>query len=199
MHFLIIVAHETSCEVYPSGYAYLGHSVNSHERVSANCRNYPSGLQANVYTENYVYCNGTQLRLTDSDYGSEQYSSSVYYVWPASYNTRLLFIFPTRVNLTTITLHYYSDSIRGLPRLRFWAVPDDFEAWKSLSGSYNHVEIAHEVPLGGGPTGHRMISVGINFNTRKLLMSIYSSVFSFAVSEVQFFNQSCKCAIYTFT
>ena len=68
MHFLIIVAHGTSCEVYPSGYAYLPHSVHSHERASVNCTNYPAGLQASIYTEQYAYCNGTQLRLSDSDY-----------------------------------------------------------------------------------------------------------------------------------
>ena len=36
----------------------------------------------------------------------------------------LVFTFPTRVNLTTITLHYYSDNIRGFgfPCLEFTAL-----------------------------------------------------------------------------
>ena len=177
-------------EVYPLEYTYLGHTVNNHEKTSANCRRYPPSLQLHVHTDNYIYCIGTQLRLADSDIGSGQYTSSDYYVWPAETRSQLLFIFSTRVNLTTITLHYYSDNVRGLPRLRFYAVPDDFDVWESPSGSYSYVEVA-SVPLGGGPAGHTMISVGIYFNTRKLLMSKYSSIFLFAVSEVQFFSQSC--------
>ena len=66
-----------------------------------------------VNTYNYNHCDGSQLRLTDSDLGSEQYSSSDYYLWNAgSSGSQLLFIFPTRVNLNTITLHYYSDNAR---------------------------------------------------------------------------------------
>ena len=116
-----------SCQVYPSEYAYHMNSVYRTERSSANCRNYPSGPNVN---ENYVHCDGTPLRLTDSDIGSEQYNTSDYYLWTAELrNTQLLFIFPTRVNLTTIALHYYSSSNRGLPGLRFWSVPDDFDIW----------------------------------------------------------------------
>ena len=89
---------------------------------------YPTSLtQAGTSPEDYFHCGGTQLKLTDSDIGSKQYSSSDYYVWPAETMSQLLFIFPTRVNLTTITLHYYRDSVRGCPRLRFYAVPDDFD------------------------------------------------------------------------
>ena len=112
-----------SCQVCPSEYAYNNNSVFGSERSSANCRPYAGGLEANVYTYNYDHCDGTQLRLNDSDLGSEQYSGSDYYVWNAGSSAhQLLFIFPTRVNLTTITLHYYSDNIKGLPRLRFFAV-----------------------------------------------------------------------------
>ena len=115
----------TTCQVYPSEYAYLRNSVFRSERSSANCRPYESGLddRGSAYTPHYTHCDGSQLRLTDSDFGPEQYSSSDYYVWNAGSSNQLLFIFPTRVNLTTITLHYYSDNTRGLPRLRFYAVP----------------------------------------------------------------------------
>ena len=50
-----------------------------------------------IYTENYVYCNGTPLRLTDSDIGSENYTTSDYYVWNAeTRSSQLLFIFPKK-------------------------------------------------------------------------------------------------------
>ena len=107
-------------------------------------------------------------------------------MWPVGTRSQLLFIFPTRVNLTTITLHYYSDSDRGLPRLRFFAVPDDFDIWNLPSASYSYVEFA-AVPPGEEPTGHRNVSIHINLDTKKMLMFKIGSTFSFAVSEVEFF------------
>ena len=188
---MIIAAIGTACEVYPLEYAYLGGSVQQHERTSANCRNYQHGLHDQTYTETYVHCDGTQLRLNYSDFGSDQYSSKKYYVWKAEITSHLLFILPTRVNLTTITLHYYNDSIRGLPRLRFYAVPDDFNVWESPSGSYSYIEVAAMSPESNN-TGPNNLSVNFNLNTRKILMSKFSSTFSFAVSEVQFSNCSGK-------
>ena len=75
----------------------------------------------------------------------------------------MLFIFPTRVNLITITLHYYSDSILdlGLPRLRVFVVPDDFDIWLAPSVSYSYVEVA-AVPQGGRLAGRRNISISKN-------------------------------------
>ena len=180
--------------MYPSEYAYQRGSVYEMERSSANCRRYASGLETiipSIYTENYIHCDGTQLRLTDSVYGSEQYSSSDYYLWGAESSSQLLFIFPTRVNLTTITLHYYSDNIRGLPRLRFWSVPDDFDVWDAPRASYSYVGVA-AVPPGGGPAGRRNVSVKFDFMSitkyYKIVMHKSSSSFAFSVSEVEFFN-----------
>ena len=174
--------------MYPSEYAYQRISVLGSERNSANCRPYASGLEAHVYTENYTHCDGSQLRLTDSYLGSEQYNSSDYYVWNAESSSQLLFIFPTRVNLTTITLHYYSDNTRGLPRLIFLAVPDFFDVWDAASASFSLVYIA-AVPPGGEPAGRRNVSVKFNFTTKRILMYKYSSSFRFPVSEVEFFAQ----------
>ena len=181
------------CQVYPSEYAYLQDRVYHSESISANCRNYPvRDADQAIHPEDYIHCDGTPLRLADSDIGSQQYTTSDYYVWTAgSGNRQLLFIFPTRVNLTTITLHYYSDSVRGLPRLRFWAVPDDFDVWDAPAASYNHVMVA-AVPPSEEPAGHRNVSVGFNVTTIKLLMDKFSSTFSFAVSEVELFNHTCK-------
>jgi hypothetical protein len=141
-----------------------------------------------VHPEDYIHCDGIQLKLADSNFGREQYQSSEYYKWSSGGSDgQLLFIFPTRVSLTTVTLHYYSDSIRGLPRLRFYAVPDDFDVWDPPTSGNPYGDI-YAVPPGGEPAGRRSISINANFNTKKVLMYKYSSSFQFAVSEVEFFK-----------
>ena len=179
-------AHATSnySRVYPSAYSYHGDSVYRSERPNANCRQY--GLNRYADTDQYVYCGGTQLRLTDSHYGSEQYTaSSEYYVWTGGSRSQLLFIFPTRVNMTTITLHYYTDSVRGLPRLRFYAVPDGFDIWDAPTSSYNYVDVV-SVPPDEEPVGRRNITIATTLNTKKVLMYKFTSSFAFAMSEVEF-------------
>ena len=186
----LYIALATSCQVYPSEYAYLDDSVTRAERGSANCRRYPaSNLEGGIHPEDYIHCNGTELRLADSDIGQEQYSSSEYYWWDSRSDGHLLFIFPTRVSLTTITLHYYSDSVRGLPRLSLYAVLDNFNIWDAPTIGIPRVDVA-AVPPGGDPAGRRNISINVNFNTKRVLMYKYSSSHQFAVSEVEFFK--CK-------
>ena len=152
--------------------------------------NYPVGPSSQ---QQYIHCDGTQLLLSDSNLGSEQYQTNEYYQWSASpeTNTQLSFIFPTRVSLTTITLHYYSDNFRGLPRLRFYAVPDDFDIWDIPSTSLPHVDVA-AVPPGGEPAGRRNVSINVKFNTKKILMYKHSSTLVFTISEVEFFTLCSK-------
>ena len=121
-----------------------------------------------------------------------EYTNTSYYVWNASSYAQLLFIFTTRVSLTAITLHYYSDSVRGHPRLRYYAVPDDFDVWDRPSGD-PFVGI-DSIPPSGEPTGGRNVKVKVNvkFNTKKVLMSKLSSNLQFAASEVEFFILSSK-------
>ena len=183
--------------MYPSEYVYHKDSVYRSEKNSANCRKYPSSLEPpvfNIRSEDYIHCDGTPLVLTDSDFGSEQYTATDYYVWTAELEkSQLLFLFPIRVNLATITLHYYSDSGRGLLRLRFWAVPDDFDIWDAPTASYSYVDVAKMLP-GGEPASRRNVSINFNIvvNTRKILLYKFSSSFSFALSEVEFFTCTGK-------
>ena len=135
----------------------------------------------------YIHCDGTQLKLADTKLGPQQFSSSSHYQWSAGNAEQLLFIFPTRVSLTTITLHYYSDSVRGRPRLRFYAVPDDFDVWEAPTLGTPYVGVT-SVPPGGEPADRKNISINANFNTRKILMYKFSSSFQFAVSKVEFFR-----------
>ena len=173
--------------MYPSEYAYHDDSVTRVESPTANCRNYPSQHVDGAFVENYIHCDGTQRKLTDSGLGQGQYSSSDYYVWSDRSDGQLLFIFPTRVSLTTITLHYYSDSDRGLPRLRFYAVPDDFDVWNAPTTDTQHVNVASVSP-GGEPAGRRNVSINVNFNKKKVLMYKFSSSFVLSFSEVEFFT-----------
>ena len=191
MSNLFFIAHATSCQVYPSEYAYLGDSVTRSERASANCRNYPSGLQDGIHSEIYIHCNGTQLQLVDSTFGQEQYQSSDYYVWSTTRDSQLLFILSTRVSLAIIILHYYGDSVRGLSRLRFYAVPDNFNVWDAPITGTPHITVA-AVPPSGDPAGSRNVSINVNLNAKKVLMYKYRSSFQFAVSEVEFFTCNGK-------
>ena len=180
----------TSYQVHPSEYAYEKNSVTRAESASANCRSYPptDGDMSQVY----IHCDGDQLKLSDFNRGSNtEYTATSYYVWNIGNSQQLLFIFPTRISLTTITLHYYSDSVRGRPRLRFYAVPDDIDVWDAPTTGTPYVGVA-SVPPGGESAGHRSVNFNVNFNTKRVLLYKFSSNFEFAVSEVEFFGCNSK-------
>ena len=178
--------------MYPSEYAYRDDSVGRIDSLSANCRRYPHGVvPGGVHPDDYIHCDGIQLKLADSNFGQEQYKAIDYYVWNSRNGEQLLFIFPTRVSLTTITLHYYSDCSRGLPRLSFYAVPEYFDVWDAPTINYPSVDVASVSP-GGEPAGRRSVHINVNFNTKKLLMFKYGSATTLALSEVQFFSCSGK-------
>ena len=177
--------------MYPSEYAYRNDSVTRAESASANCRSYPprDGDMGIIY----FHCDGEQLRLSDSDRGSDtEYTATSYYVWTAESFRQLLFIFPTRVSLTTITLHYYSDSVQGRPRLIFYIIGDNFNVWDSpINAPFVGTG---SIPPGGEPIGGRNVTIKVNnhFNTTKVLMGKLRSDFQFAVSEVEFFSSNSK-------
>ena len=185
----------TSCQVYPSEYAYEDDSVTRVERASANCRRYPPATHSqSIHPEHYTHCDGTRLKLTDSNFGQKQYQISDYYVWSSRTDEQLLFIFPTRVSLTNITLHYYRDHVRGLPTLIFYAVPDDFGVWDVPTIHHPHADVA-EVQPGRELAGHKSVNIVVNIETKKLVMYKYGSNFKLEVSEVQFFICSYKLIV----
>jgi hypothetical protein len=186
---------DNSCQENPSEYAYRNDSVTVSENVHASCRKYPADNLPEGVPPDYIHCDGILLILADSSFGQEPYRSSDYYVWSAGSAVQLLFIFPTRVSLTAIKLHYYSESVRGRPRLEFYAVSDDFDVWDALTSGNQYVGIP-SVPPGVDPAGHRSVSVYANFNTMKVLMYKHDSDFPLVVSEVQFFSCSCKLTIF---
>jgi hypothetical protein len=174
--------------VKPSEYAYRDDIVTRAENASANCRSYPPrDGDRNIV---YFHCDGEKLKLSDSDGGSTtEYTATSYYVWNAGRVAQVLFIFPTIVSLTTITLHYYSDSVRGLPKVTFYAVSDDFDVWDEPTGAPIILGTA-SIPRGREPAGSRNVTIKVivNFNTKKVLMIKLRSDLQFAVSEVEFFT-----------
>ena len=167
---------------------YHSRFITATERATAMCTIETVTVAGSPENYKYCYSNGTQPRLTDSELGPEKsINYSLYYEWNRE-TTQLLFIFSTRVNLTTITLHYYSGSQNnGLPTLMLFAVPDNFYVWNNATfGNHTSVRVTAEPPADSGSRGRRNVSVNVNFNTKKVLMVKERSGFNFAVSEVEF-------------
>ena len=83
-----------SCQEYPSVYAYKDAykdaSVTRTESNTANCRKYTEGSPPGGESpQDYIHCDGTQLRLSDSNLGQEQYQISDYYVLAGMHNCYL--------------------------------------------------------------------------------------------------------------
>ena len=178
-----------------SEYAFDDNSVTRTERASANCRTYPTGnLLGGIHPENYIHCDATQL-IPTLNKSSTSPLTVMYGILGVvnnccSYSPQESPWLPS--HCTT-----YSDSVRGLPRLRFFAVPDDFNVWDAPRTSYPRVDIP-SVPSSGEPAGHRSNGINVNFNTKKVMMFKYSSNFNLAVNEVQIFNCSSKYMIKQF-
>ena len=155
----------------------------------------------NVDATQYIHCHGNKL-LTDSNTGPSQYNDSSrtpLYIWTSSDSHRLLFAFPTTTSLTMITMHYYSgyyqgSNLAGLPRMRFFAVPDDFDVWDAVAGTPFTIVVSAVSPEKERPAGRRSVNINFNFSTKKVLMVKLGSNFHLAVSEVEFFTCTSKCA-----
>ena len=99
----------TSCQVYPSEYAYRDDSITRYESASANCRRYPiiPGLPTGIHSKDYIHCDGTQLKLADSDLGSERpFSSSSHYQWSDGSGEQLLWSHIPHIQLEVLDYHH---------------------------------------------------------------------------------------------
>ena len=191
-----------SCKVEPKEYSYKDNSVIRTVSEGNNCIRYDQGDNNGdpVDTTQYIHCHGSNL-LTDSDTGPSQYDGSrtPLYIWTSSKAQQLLFVLPTTTNLAMITLHYYSGYYQGshkagLPRLRLFAVPDDFDVWDaSIANSRFSVVVSMMSPEEQRPARRRSVSISFNSNTMKVLIVKIGSDFHFAVSEVEFFTCTSKC------
>ena len=123
--------------------------------------------------------------LTDSNAGGNTSNTQDYLVWNSTNRfSRLLFTFPTKIVLRTITLYYFvgRGSATANPRLEFLAVPDDFtlggttpDSTSLLSATLSEAGSSANVSL--CPT---MMS--------KLLVTKNNEDYRFGLSEVEFFT-----------
>ena len=201
MKICLAIAFGTSCKAEPTEYSYEDTSVIRTIGEENNCIRYdPTDNDGDqVDATRYVHCHGNKV-LTDSNVGSSQYDSSrtPLYVWTSSTSQRILFVFPATTTFTMITLHYYSGNYQGshkagLPRLLFYAVTDNFDAWDAVAGSSFRVEVSAVSPREEQPAGRTSVSINFNSSTKKVLMVKTRSDFHLAVSEVEFFICPSKC------
>ena len=188
-----------------TSYAYLNGEMNVTEYHNANCRKYgqSNGLQF------YSLCDGSPLRLTDSQFGPEYYPSSHdhnYYVMKGTIFSLMYKIFlfalsePTR--LDKIRLHYYSDLHGGkiLPVIYFFAIRDDQLVYDNLH-AYETLGVVGS-PFSETVNGRTNVTITVSSSSlpySKVLMHISFLPYEkfFYLSEVEFFTLSSKSAATT--
>ncbi len=138
----------------------------------------------------YVSCEGP-TRITDSENSILAFTHETHdsvYIW-GSEEDRVLFTFSTEKSFNSLAIHYFSNSDnQGLPKLKFYAVPDDFEVQDALKNEYL-MAIIDEVRPGRENEGLCNKSKAVNFQSSKILMTKgYTKTYQFYVSEVEFFT-----------
>ena len=177
--------------------------MNFTEYPSAQCKPYDPNVNI------HYLCDGSPLRLTDSQLGPEYYSSTYdhnYYIMKrtrgtATYNT-FLFILSEPTRLAKIRLHYYSDIHRGriLPIIYFYATRDDQPVYDTLN-AYERLGVLGS-PFSETVNGRTNVTISISSSSlayRKVLMHIHfiPNEKYFYLSEVEFFTLSSKSAATT--
>ena len=150
---------------------------------------------------NYVSCEGP-TRITDSQKSLPvftQDSPDSVYIW-GSQKDKVLFTFSDQKDIHSLALHYFSNSDnQALPKLRFYAVPEDFEVQDEVRGSYP-MTIIDEVRPGREQEGLRNKSKTVDFHTSKILMTkSYTKNYQFYLSEVEFFTNNIGKHSFTHT
>ena len=157
-----------------------------------NCSPYPPSITSDseVDPTQHIRCTHP-TRLTDSDTGPTTYTEDIAADVYVSGNSaeQLLFIFPTSVSITAINLLYYSNTEdQGHPKLRLYAVPENFNVWDTVDSSYPSIFIDEALP-GSEETGLRNVTREAGFQTtRVLLTKSESKNYNFVMSEVEFFT-----------
>ena len=135
----------------------------------------------------YVHCN-QPTTITDSN------TDPPTYIWGEA-SGKLLFIFSTEIIFENITIYYISNTTdQGRPKLRFHAVPDNFQVWDTPNSHQS--EVFDEIIPGGEEVGVRKVpnsNDGImTFNTSRVLIEklVETKTYDFFISEVEF-NRFC--------
>ncbi len=138
----------------------------------------------------YVSCEGL-TRITNADKSLPSFtqdSLNSVYIWP-SQEDKVLFTFSEQKQIDSLAIHYYSNfDNQGLPKLRFYAVPEDFEVQDEVKSSYP-MSIIDEVRPRREQEGLRNKSRTVAFQTSKILMTKSDTKnYQFYLSEVEFFT-----------
>ncbi len=141
-------------------------------------------------TAGYVSCDHP-TRITDSHKSTPVFTQDTHntvYTW-GNKDDRVLFTFSSTKSIDSIVIHYFSNSDnQGLPKLRFNAVPDDFEVMDTIERSYP-LGIIDAVRPGREEPGLKNKSRNVGFETRKILLTKKKKKnYLFSLSEIEFFT-----------
>ena len=133
--------------------------------------------------------------LTDSITGGNTSNTEDYLVWKSTNRfSRLLFTFPTEIDLEFVRLYYYFDN-QGLNnvtvRLEFLAVPDEFTVGGNTPDSTSILNAS--LMSTSGPLLISKTVILRSTMTRKLLLTKSNGFYLFAASEVEFYTYSSDC------
>lgn len=194
-----------NCQVYPESYTLDPNELENPVTFgssSSNCTTSEHGYQSfitcshpSILTDSY---HGTGLYLTPTDIISN-------HIWRENKTLQVLFSFSTTTALTRMNLYYYKGhhimNVYGMPALRFYALPDDFEFGSDLP---NNTEIIHNVSICLGRNyfhgrhSFKKINVSQRTESSKVLMAKISAGSElFALSEVEFFTDCGKLGLIT--
>lgn len=131
--------------------------------------------------------------LTNSGIGPSNFSDASngdYYTWDSP--AQMLFTFSRNITLKNITIYYYFGN--GRPKVRFYIVEENFQAWDTVD-SAGGISTTFDIVVDDQEHAHRQTSVrSLNGMTTKILMAILSEKNDVVVlSEVIFYaNGKCK-------
>lgn len=163
--------------VIPERYSYLNGSFTS-SATPPNCE---------AYTNNRLSC--TSSILTDNDQGPSSFSetnSEAYFTWDSP--AQMLFTFSRNITLTKIRIFYYFG--HGRPKVRFYIVEEDFQAWDMVGA--DSISTTFDIVVDDEGDTRRMSSMkSLNGITSKILMAIISEKNDVVtLSEIVFYTNS---------
>ena len=175
--------------MFPQELAYK--SDNFLHQDDASCIPYTSDAAPTTPTVDptqYVHCS-QPTTITDSNTGPPTY------VWGEA-SGKLLLIFSNEISFENITIYYISDTTaQGRPKLRIYAVPDNFQVWDEPTTSYPS-RVFDEIMPGGEEEGVRKVPNSndgiVTFNTSRVLIEklVETKTYNFSISEVEL-NRLC--------
>ena len=187
-------------------YAYLTSSLSGVDHPGANCSQYSCGNNPShpPTTSYYTHCDGSPLKLSDSEVGStNNYTADQNQYYCSNGNLKILFTLSETVQLSHIRLHFYNDwenQINGyyksLAPTSFSLMNDEYEVWEPAYPGVHIYGPVHYIDdeYIAGPK-NITVSASRGIKTRKVVLTTsYShSPYQFCISEVKFYTCTPEC------